>query len=80
MSIPIFVHACTDCDGLGGTSGEGTWWSCEGCEGSGETTNCIECGDPMSRPDADRTGHHCAMCLDAEDRAGRERALLRGVA
>jgi RecJ-like exonuclease len=74
----IHIHACTDCDGRGGdTTDDGVWWRCEGCDGSGETTSCIECGDPMSRPAADQSGHRCEMCLDGEDRVARERDLVR---
>lgn len=76
------VHCCTDCDGRGGAHveepGEPTsWWRCEGCGGSGETTSCRDCGDPMSRPDADADGWRCALCRDAEDRAAREMSLQR---
>ncbi len=70
------VHGCTACDAQGGeTTEDGVWWQCEGCEGSGATTSCRECGDPMPLPEADREGYRCPLCLDAEDRAAREVSL-----
>ncbi len=75
------IHCCTWCDGLGGSrdheDGMAVWFSCEGCGGSGETTSCRECGDPMPRPEAEEHGYHCPLCLDAEDRAARQEALQR---
>lgn len=79
--MPIHVHACTDCDGLGGARVEepgepSSWWKCEGCDGSGETTSCRDCADPMSRPEAEEHGYRCVVCRDAEDRLARERDLV----
>jgi hypothetical protein len=74
------VHACTDCDGRGGAHieepGEPTsWWKCEGCDASGETTSCRECSDPMSRPEAEEHGYCCVACRALESYYEREVAV-----
>ena len=80
------VHACTDCHGRGGMRVEEpdeptTWWACEGCDRSGLTTSCRECGDPMSVPEADQHDFFCIVCRSYVAESDYQAALesLRGM-
>lgn len=71
------THACTWCDGRGGECVEEpdeptTYWTCEGCLGSGLTTSCRDCADPMPVPEYDRQHGYCALCLAERERSDRD--------
>lgn len=76
------VHDCTDCDGLGGQRVEEpeeptTWWRCEGCQGSGRTTSCRECSDPMPLPEAEGNAYRCPDCIARAEYGDREAEVAR---
>lgn len=71
------VHACSWCDGRGGEMSHepdepSVWWRCEGCDGSGLTTSCLDCTDPMPVPESDRQHGYCGVCLHERERGDRE--------
>lgn len=72
------VHDCTDCDGIGASYDEdGVRWKCEGCQGSGRTTSCRDCKDPMPLPEAEMTGYHCPQCIAEAEYVDRDSEVER---
>lgn len=74
------VHSCTACDGRKGLLVEEpgeppALWRCEGCDASGLTTSCRECGDPMSVPEAETHGYCCVICRADAAYSERDRAI-----